>query len=67
MFLRCALQDPQISEALKDAYLMPCQASLKLQNNLINDIIDFSHINAKLLELRFNTFSLASLIDEITE
>jgi signal transduction histidine kinase len=40
--------------------------ALKMQNHLINDIIDFSQINAGLIEIRFNSFKLADLIQEIT-
>ncbi|CAK88828.1 unnamed protein product (macronuclear) [Paramecium tetraurelia] len=67
IFLQTAIGDTKLDRLIKDQYLQPCLAALKLQNHLINDIIDFSQINAKLLDLKFSQFNLQRIINEITE
>lgn len=42
-------------------------ASLQMQNHLISDIIDFSQIDAGLIEIRLSTFNLLQLINEISQ
>ncbi|CAD8133708.1 unnamed protein product [Paramecium octaurelia] len=67
IFLRSAIGDSNLNKVIKEQYLQPCLSALKLQNHLINDIIDFSQINAKLLDLKFSQFELSKIIKEITE
>ncbi|CAD8170287.1 unnamed protein product [Paramecium pentaurelia] len=67
IFLRTAIGDTKLDKIIKDQYLQPCLSALKLQNHLINDIIDFSQINAKLLDLKFSQFNLQKIINEVTE
>lgn len=42
LFLKGSLLDQGIPSMFKEKYLLPSMASLKMQNHLINDIIDFS-------------------------
>lgn len=51
---------------MKEKYIHPSLSSLYIQNFLINDIIDFSQITANVLEIRYSTFTLSELIDELT-
>lgn len=55
-----------MNEFIKSNYILPSLSSLKMQNYLINDIIDFSHLSANLLELRYSTFSIEDIIKELT-
>ncbi|CAK87035.1 unnamed protein product (macronuclear) [Paramecium tetraurelia] len=67
IFLQTAIRDTKLDGLIKDQYLQTCLSVFKLQNHLINDIIDFSQINAKLLDLLFSQFKLQKIINEITE
>lgn len=66
LFIRTALMDNRMNNFIKDNYILPSLSSLKMQNYLINDIIDFSQISANLLEIRYSTFTLDDVIKEIT-
>jgi signal transduction histidine kinase len=61
------LFDQKLSEEVKQKYIYPSLSSLYMQNFLINDIIDFSQITANVLEIRYSTFTLSELIDELTQ
>ncbi|CAD8050450.1 unnamed protein product [Paramecium sonneborni] len=67
IFLRSAIGDQNLNQGIKEQYLQPCLCALKLQNHLINDIVDFSQINAKLLDLKFSQFELQKIINEVTD
>jgi len=47
IFLKAVMNDPTISNKLKQTFIGPALSSLNLLNYLIDDIIDFSQYNAE--------------------
>ncbi|CAD8110152.1 unnamed protein product [Paramecium sonneborni] len=67
LFFKSALLDNRLDKQIRDNYILPGLSSLMRQSHLVNDIIDFSQINAEILELKYSEFYLKELIQELTQ
>ncbi|CAK91348.1 unnamed protein product (macronuclear) [Paramecium tetraurelia] len=67
LFFKSALLDNRLDKHIRDAYILPGLSSLTRQSHLVNDIIDFSQINAEILELQYSEFYLKELTQELTQ
>ena len=63
-FTEKALDDPNTSETVKNAYLKPALNSCKLLLNVINDILDFSQMKANKLRLIFEEKSIIDTVKD---
>ncbi|CAD8157290.1 unnamed protein product [Paramecium octaurelia] len=66
-FLQYCLNHKGVEEELKNNFIQPAINALRLQSYLINDIIDFSSLCAKNLELDIKDFLIMDLVDEINK
>ncbi|CAD8074918.1 unnamed protein product [Paramecium primaurelia] len=65
-FLSSSLQEQKIPQQVKDNLIEPAINSLKIQQYLINDIIDFSSFYQDHIKIKLREFTISELITEIS-
>jgi signal transduction histidine kinase/CheY-like chemotaxis protein len=60
--LESSIEHEAVPDFIKEQFLIPAQRSCKLLLHLVNDILDFSQINAQKLRMNFETSSLIETI-----
>jgi signal transduction histidine kinase len=63
----CAIQDTSISQTIKDKFLIPVVRSGKLLMHIINDILNYSQMQANSLQLVFTENDLKKGIQDAVE
>lgn len=63
-FLERLLEDERVPEDLKEGYIVPAMRSNILLLNIINDIVDFSQLQAKKLRLNFKVGNIITDLQE---
>ncbi|CAD8088228.1 unnamed protein product [Paramecium sonneborni] len=66
-FLSTSLQEQKIPQYVKDNLIEPAINSLKIQQYLINDIIDFSSFYQDRIKIKLREFTISELITEISQ
>ena len=61
-FLENSIHHKDLNPSIKENFLIPAQRSLKFLLYLVNDILDFSQINARKIRLSFETLSLVETV-----
>jgi len=59
-----SIEHPEVPEFIKEQFLIPAQRSCKFLLHLVNDILDFSQINARKLRMCFEKQSLVETLKE---
>lgn len=62
IFIENTIQHEDVPKSIKEQYLIPAQRSCKFLLHLVNDILDFSQINAQKLRMAFETMPLVETI-----
>ncbi|CAK79383.1 unnamed protein product (macronuclear) [Paramecium tetraurelia] len=65
-FLSSSLQEQKMPQSVKDNQIEPAINSLKIQQYLINDIIDFSSFYQDQIKIKLREFTISELITEIS-
>jgi signal transduction histidine kinase len=63
----CAIQDPSTPQKIKDKFLIPAVRSGKLLMHIINDILDYSQMQANSLKLVFTENNLRKGIEDAVQ
>lgn len=61
-FIEHSIDHKAVPSVIKDQFLIPAHRSCKFLLNLVNDILDFSQINAQKLRMTFENFSILDTI-----
>jgi len=61
-FIENTIEDQSIPSDIKDKYLIPAQRSCRFLLHLVNDILDFSQINAQKLRMNFESLPIIETI-----
>ena len=62
-FIETSLQHEEVPSFIKDQFLIPAQRSCQFLLHLVNDIIDFSQINAHKLRMNYESMSIVDTIE----
>lgn len=58
------LQDKEVPQEIKQIYIIPAARSSKLLNSIINDILDYSLLTRKRLQMRIQKVNILELFEE---